>query len=435
MNLHPIVRADADDEGREASGSNGKNPITLPSQNDISKLTKTLAAVGGGSLSADLALDLILNQVVEQARTATQASGAAVALERDGEIICRAMSGNAPDLGVRVETRGGLSGACLQRAEVQHCSDTDRDLRVNAEACHRLNVRSILMVPILDGDRPFGILEIFGAVPHAFSDNDVKTLQLLAKRVSESKDASLQTLGSDPVPAVVEKPAETASTDPIPAPLETVVPQPVLEPAVVLPEQAQREPQPNYNEILTSVLVVLVITAAILLGLVVGVRIAVQRSLGKPPAQNAPAAAKNVTPEAPKPAKVKEPAPSQSGVRTVAPPAGGLVITDRGKIVYRSDPANPDSEPASSPQGLVHRVEPSYPESAKAQHLQGNVVLDAQVLGDGSVGNISIVRGHPLLVEAATQAVKQWKFEPSTVDGKPVNREERITVRFTLPAS
>jgi TonB family protein len=428
-----MVRADAQDEGREGLGPAGKNPITLPSQNDISKLTKTLAAAGGGSFSADLALDLILNQVVEQARTATQATGAAVALERDGEIICRATTGNAPDLGVRVETRGGLSGACLLRAEVQSCSDTEADPRVNAEACRRLSVRSILMVPILDRHGPFGILEVFAAIAHAFSDNDVKTLQLLAQKVSESKEASLRTLTPEPtLPALVEEPAGILSPDPVPAPAATMV---APEPGIVLPEQGPTEPQRNYNEILTSVLVVLVITAAILLGLVVGVRVAIQRSMGKPPVQSTPAAAKNVTAEPAKPVKVKEPAIPQGAARAVAPPAGGLVITDRGKVVYRSDPANLDSEPASTPQGLIHRVEPRYPESAKAQHLQGNVVLDAQVLGDGTVGNISIVRGDPLLVEAATQAVKQWKFEPSTVDGKPVDREERITVRFTLPAS
>jgi protein TonB len=83
----------------------------------------------------------------------------------------------------------------------------------------------------------------------------------------------------------------------------------------------------------------------------------------------------------------------------------------------------------------LHRVDPEYPEAAKSQHIEGPVVLDAQVLGDGSVGNIAIVAGDPLLAQAATQAVKQWKYQPYIVDGRPMERQERITVKFSLPTS
>ena len=60
---------------------------------DVERLVDTLAANGGGDLSSDLALDILLNAIVDQARLATGASGAAIALVKDGEMVCRATAG------------------------------------------------------------------------------------------------------------------------------------------------------------------------------------------------------------------------------------------------------------------------------------------------------------------------------------------------------
>jgi TonB family protein len=444
MNLHRVVRPQAEDDGLsgERPPSNGAtNALSLETRNEVSKLAKTLASVGGASISADLALDLVLNEVVEQARTATGATGAAIALERDGEVTCRATTGNAPELGVRVESNSGLSGACLRHGEIQLCADTDKDPRVSAEACRRLNVRSILMIPIVDGNGPFGILEAFAAAPNSFGPADVKTLELLAQRIADSKKASEETTETASVVSeeisVSEKAAEIPKPQPEVAP---AVANNEPAPAVIASDEPAPEPRRNYNEILTSVLVVLVITAAILLGLVLGVRIALRRSSGRTPVQNSAASAKNAAPtdkNATSPAPAPAPSGAQAAPRRVVPPTGGLIITEGGKVIYRSDPskADPPAVGDAAPRGLIHRVEPTYPESAKAQRLEGQVVLDAQVLGDGTVGNISIVRGHPLLAEAATAAVKQWKFEPSSVNGKPLDRMERVTVNFKLPTT
>jgi TonB family protein len=442
MNLHRVARPHAEDDalsGERPPSNGATNSLSLETRNEVSKLAKTLASVGGASISADLALDLVLNEVVEQARTATGASGAAIALERDGEVTCRATTGNAPELGVRVESNSGLSGACLRQGEIQLCADTDADPRVSAEACRRLNVRSILMIPIVDGNGPFGILEAFAAAPNSFGPADVKTLQLLAQRIADGKKASEETAETArPELEKVSIPEKAAEN---PSPQAEVVPAIASNdpaPALPVPEEPPPEPRRNYNEILTSVLVVLVITSAILLGLVLGVRIALRRSLGKTAIQNNAALAKNTAPvekNATSPAPA--PAGAQAAPRPVAPPTGGLIITEGGRVIYRSDPSKPDPPVAddASPRGLIRRVEPAYPESAKAQRLEGQVVLDAQVLGDGTVGNISIVRGHPLLAEAATAAVKQWRFEPSSVGGKPVDRLERVTVNFKLPTT
>src|SRR5258708_28355302 len=103
------------------------------SASEVTDVFRTLAAHGGSAASVDLALDLVLNEVVEQARLATGATGAAIGLTRDGEMVCRATTGgDAPDLGVRFETVTGLSGACLQTVKVQQGDDTRTDPAVKA---------------------------------------------------------------------------------------------------------------------------------------------------------------------------------------------------------------------------------------------------------------------------------------------------------------
>ena len=106
-------------------------------------------------------------------------------------MVCRATTGSdAPDLGVRFETTTGLSGECLRTGKVQQCDDTETDPRVNAEACRSLGVRSILVLPLAEGNDPFGILEVFSSRPKAFRERDVRILQVVARHVVESKRAA-----------------------------------------------------------------------------------------------------------------------------------------------------------------------------------------------------------------------------------------------------
>jgi protein TonB len=82
--------------------------------------------------------------------------------------------------------------------------------------------------------------------------------------------------------------------------------------------------------------------------------------------------------------------------------------------------------------GLVARVQPQYPPLAKAARIQGSVVLNAIVGKDGSIQNLQVASGHPMLAEAAVRAVSQWKFRPYILDGSPVEVATQITVHFTL---
>src|SRR5262249_21221046 len=81
--------------------TDGTSAFSLENYSDVTQVAKTLSEHGGAAVAFDLALDLFLNEVVEQARLATGATGAAVALMREGEMVCRATTGeHAPELGV-----------------------------------------------------------------------------------------------------------------------------------------------------------------------------------------------------------------------------------------------------------------------------------------------------------------------------------------------
>jgi protein TonB len=77
-------------------------------------------------------------------------------------------------------------------------------------------------------------------------------------------------------------------------------------------------------------------------------------------------------------------------------------------------------------------VRPVYPADAKDAHIEGVVILGVVIGEDGSVIDTAVVRSIPELDEAAIEAVTQWKFEPTLLNGEPVEIEMTITVNFTL---
>jgi protein TonB len=81
---------------------------------------------------------------------------------------------------------------------------------------------------------------------------------------------------------------------------------------------------------------------------------------------------------------------------------------------------------------LIHRVEPDYPALARQTHLQGTVQLHAVIGRDGSIESLEVLSGHPLLVKAALDAVRQWRYRPTLLGGEPVEVETYITVHFVL---
>lgn len=81
---------------------------------------------------------------------------------------------------------------------------------------------------------------------------------------------------------------------------------------------------------------------------------------------------------------------------------------------------------------LVNKVEPQYPQMAKVAHVQGDVVLQALIAKNGAIENLRAVSGHPILIQAAMEAVKQWRYRPYLLNGEPVEVETTITVKFHM---
>ena len=81
---------------------------------------------------------------------------------------------------------------------------------------------------------------------------------------------------------------------------------------------------------------------------------------------------------------------------------------------------------------LLERVEPEYPKGAQELGIQGVVLLQVTANEAGEVEKVEVVRGHPLLAEAAVAAVKQWRYAPTLLNGKPVPVAFTVTVDFGL---
>jgi protein TonB len=75
---------------------------------------------------------------------------------------------------------------------------------------------------------------------------------------------------------------------------------------------------------------------------------------------------------------------------------------------------------------------PVYPPIAKTAHISGTVMLHAVIAKDGSVEDLQYVSGPPLLMKAAMDAVKQWRYQPTQLNGEPVEVDTTISVVFTL---
>src|ERR1700689_4778920 len=81
---------------------------------------------------------------------------------------------------------------------------------------------------------------------------------------------------------------------------------------------------------------------------------------------------------------------------------------------------------------LIHQVTPTYPAIAKTAHISGTILLHAIIGKDGTVQNLQYISGPPLLMQSAMDAVKQWRYKPTLLNGDPVDVDTTISVVFTL---
>jgi periplasmic protein TonB len=80
----------------------------------------------------------------------------------------------------------------------------------------------------------------------------------------------------------------------------------------------------------------------------------------------------------------------------------------------------------------VKDAKPIYPPLARQARIQGQVVLRAVIGKDGSIENLQLISGHPMLVQSALDAVRQWKYKPYLLNGEPVEVDTEVLVNFTL---
>ena len=436
-----------------------------PRELELVSILREAAASGSRPLEA------IADAVADAARVLSGADGTALGLETRGIIVCRACSGNiAPPLGAPINTESGISGECLRTAAMLVCHDAMIDPRVDTEVCRSLGIRSVAAVPVRGTMGLAGILEAFAARPNAFDGDALSSLRELAAIAETAyiREARTHGLMAKPLPAIA--PATTYSTPPLAT-------EDILD---GLSEPSKRR-------------LWIVGIAALALLLIV----AVAWWSWHVPADEAAIGGQSVRAASPEPAHLPpatvttpKPGPGVPTVRsdrsrpqilqnaselkpieatpnTVVLTAPGAPDTVQVRIPTgtpsesSSDvepPAavvgpstNPDSlarltsietpMPAAPPrisQGvveatLIHKVEPAYPMQARSARLSGKVTLSATISTDGSIRELAVVSGSPILATAAKTAVRQWRYRPATLNGSPVEVQKEIIIVFAQP--
>lgn len=82
---------------------------------------------------------------------------------------------------------------------------------------------------------------------------------------------------------------------------------------------------------------------------------------------------------------------------------------------------------------LIYRVDPIYPPLAKQIHKEGRVELRAIIATDGTIQSLEIESGDPIFYQSAKDAVSQWRYKPTILNGQPMQIDTHITVIYTMP--
>lgn len=441
---------------------------SAPSSDGSSLLTILRQSLATGTQSTDS----ILNAVAGTARIVSGADGTALAVRTNGVVLCRARNGEiAPEFGAPVNVDSGISGECLRTAMTLVCHDSEEDERVDPDVCRRLGIRSIVVVPLRGSTGMIGILEAFSSRPDAFDGEQISSLRTLAEIAEAACDRD-----RDSAPLALAAPA-------------TIIPPvSVIEPRTTPKLVRVRALLSDKRYWIPAVAAVLLL----MVGLVVrlswkqtGDEIAASAASQphavasdaaapspqqfaplKPNAaivvhQSAPSTGKRVLQNAAdvqpdpdtadNPISLKNPTAADGAGKTalrpatadnadVPPPSIEVAESTAPSDLLRaaSGPTEMPAFGAKVSQGiteasLIRKVEPTYPMDARLRRLSGPVILDATIGEDGSVKTVSVVSGAALLANAAKSAVREWRFSPAKLDGKPIQSEKRITMVFRLP--
>jgi TonB family protein len=440
----------------------------------FAKLRKMIA-------SGTQSTDNILGAIAVAAHSLTGATGAAVAMPRDGAVVCLGRSGeSAPELGARLKVDSGVSGECLRTGVIMRCDDASRDLHVDAEVCRLLGLQSIAVVPLRGQHGRVGVLEAFSTESYAFTEDKMEILGRLAG-LAEAAWARGMVAEVSPVEYEETVVAANPQTSTLEAP---VLEAPVLEvPVEESPVAVATVPLAEVREILASAqgprfprkLSYLIIGAVALLAMVllsvygwkawyrssVASTVTPGRSAASSPTSSTEhqnvAARPSSQPRVPDEravaaakipnGTVRQPPRSASRGAMGRKPSSSISNSEEipQPVASSADPAALSQALATTPtlpqlgvpisQGisggaLVHKVQPIYPPEARRMRVQGSVVIDAKITVKGQVEELKLISGDPLLAAAAMDAVRRWRYTPYSLNGQPIVKETRITISF-----
>jgi len=415
-----------------------------------------LAQLRTSILNSNFSLDAMLDSIVQAAQRVAGADGAAIAMRRDNLFVCQARSGDmAPELGVELDTDSGISGQCLRTGGTVRCDDTNNDPRVD-EVCRDVGLRSVAVVPVGRKPAVSGVLEAFSALPNAFDDTQVELLEEMAELVMAAQrrsaesgvavaskklaNARKRTLILAALAVLIllswlvfrgkskSHPLSVAEPQPVGGPSVSTVADPssaaVLKPTSSTVEDP-RSAMPNQPS-----------------PLVKARRREIDSSTGDVTVRKfAPAPTSNLNTSANVPDGLRRPAqnPGQAAETVPFLPAvsTSFEIAPGGLLSAASNhlPPQPEMKVSEGFSGgtIEQRVEPIYPREALEQRIGGEVQLQAVVAEDGTVHDLKVMKGHPLLARAAILAVSQWRYRPYLLNGQPIRMTTEITLIFTLP--
>src|SRR5438132_3852625 len=128
----------------------------------------------------DRPLSIVLKGVIDRVRSLTDADGAAIALRDAWGVVCRASTGEAPDVGSRLHPESSLTRECFERGQVMICEDTEEDSRVRL-AAKSLRLRSAVVVPVQAQGSVLGVVEVLSSRASAFNTAHIAALQHIAR--------------------------------------------------------------------------------------------------------------------------------------------------------------------------------------------------------------------------------------------------------------
>jgi hypothetical protein len=156
---------------------------------EVGSHTQSLAPISAETTVDKFDLEVFLKQIADRALKGADGDGSVIALRRQGRFVCVAKSGGlGPEVGAELDARSGISGECLRTGYALKCDDSERDPRVDADACRRLGICSIVVVPIVGQSDVVGLVEVFSTRPNVFERRHIETLQQLATLVAQSHE-------------------------------------------------------------------------------------------------------------------------------------------------------------------------------------------------------------------------------------------------------